>query len=121
MGECLHLLIIIFRSLIINMNQSSDTRLDATRMLDGTKVILKKVSRDSSDAQFGRLLSSPPYSSNPRNRCVPVYAVLDITDDEGPSIMAIPDSLDTCFKVDFDTVGEVVEFVRQMLDVSGKF
>lgn len=94
-----------------------DVSIKATRLIEGSKVVLRKIKRDSSEADFGKFFSSAPRSSDPRNHCIPVYEVLDILDDEKTSIMVKP-SLPSCLLVDFDTVGEVIEYVRQMLEVS---
>lgn len=46
-----------------------------------------------------------------------MYDVFDIPDDKEISIVVMP-YLHPCLSVDFETVGEVVEFVRQMIEVS---
>lgn len=90
---------------------------DATRLLDGKKILIKKVKRNSKEAEFGRLFSSVAHSSNPANHCVPVYESFDVPDDDQTSLLVMP-FLRNCRLVDFETVGEVVEFVRQMFEVS---
>ena len=63
------------------------------------------------------MFNSEPLRSHPKNHCVPVLGVLDIPDVEGMVILVMP-LLCTFDRLRFDTVGEVVEFFQQLLNVS---
>lgn len=95
--------------------------MDATRIADGKHVLLKKVAtaKHPDEAVLGRLLSSSPYASHKDNRCVPIYDVLNVPDDEGNVLIVMP------FLYQWDdpphgTIGEAVEFFRQMFEVREK-
>lgn len=58
------------------------------------------------------LLSSEPLRSHPGNHCVPLYEVLDLPEDENISILVLP-----FLRSYNETVGEVVECFRQVIEV----
>lgn len=93
--------------------------LDATRISDGKQVVLKKVnpSVHPHEASFGRLYSSEPNTSDASNHCVPVYDVLDVSDDQDMILIIMP-LLGPWFMPLFETVGEAVECFRQIFEVS---
>lgn len=100
--------------------QNTTLVLDATRIADGTQVMLKKLTtRDEPyEAFFGRLFSSEEHASHPSNHCVPIYDAFPIPEDEGIVLIAMPrleDWWKSLYK--FETVGEVVEFCRQIFEV----
>jgi hypothetical protein len=81
-------------------------------------VALKKVSKSTNpqEIEMTRLLSSEPFTSDPRNHCVPFYDVLTVPDDPDLSIMVIP-HLRSFWRPRFRTIGEGVEFFRQIIEV----
>lgn len=62
------------------------------------------------------MLSSEPLSSDPRNHCIPILEL--IQDDEDPSLsyMVMP-FLRLMDDPPFDSVGDIVEFTNQILEV----
>lgn len=100
------------------MNQSSDEKLYATRIRDGSKVILKKVKRNSDEAEIIRIFSNAAHSSNTANHCVPVYDYFDVPGDEETSVAVMPFIRSRGSVAAVDTVGEAVEVMRQMIEVS---
>ncbi|KAI4524529.1 hypothetical protein K525DRAFT_266959 [Schizophyllum commune Loenen D] len=78
----------------------------------------KKRASDCEDGEpigFFRLLSSPPLRLDPANHCVPVYDVLHPPGHEDFVIIVLA----FCRQFDnprFDTVGEAVEFFRQVFE-----
>lgn len=99
-------------------NQHPDV-LDATRLSDGVSVVLKRVNelQHPTEVEITTLLSSPPLSSDPRNHCVPLFDVLKVPDHASMRIMVLP-LLRRCADPRFDTVGEVVDCLQQILEVS---
>jgi len=91
--------------------------IDATRLSDGTTVSLKKVSlsRHPYEVEIGRFFSSEPLASDPRNHCVPIYDVLNVPDDDDICILVMP-LLRANDSPRFQTVGEAVEFFRQLFE-----
>ncbi|CAL1706310.1 unnamed protein product [Somion occarium] len=91
--------------------------LDATRISDGEVVILKKVFRQRNpyEIDMNRCFSSEPFKSHPRNHCVQIIDVLAVPDDEDISIMVMP-LLRRCDDPRFETIGEVMEFLRQVFE-----
>ncbi|KAI5825113.1 hypothetical protein K523DRAFT_283738, partial [Schizophyllum commune Tattone D] len=90
--------------------------LDATRISDGAFVILKRVDkrRHPTEVEITSTLCSPPYSSDPRNHCVPVLEVLQDPEDENFQLMVLP-LLRNYANPRFDTVGEAVVCFRQIV------
>ncbi|KAL1713751.1 hypothetical protein EV715DRAFT_295796 [Schizophyllum commune] len=91
--------------------------LDATRLSDGVSVMLKRVDRRQhpDEVEITALLSSPPLSSDPRNHCIPLFDVLEVPDNASMRIMVLP-LLRRCADPRFDTVGEVVDCLQQILE-----
>lgn len=95
--------------------------LEATRISDGKDVVLKKVVNEfhPQEGLFGRLFSSQAHASHPSNHCVPVYDVFEVpgSHDKRISLVVMP-LLQSWNSPVFETVGEAVEFFRQLLQVS---
>jgi hypothetical protein len=94
--------------------------LDASRE-DGSLVMLKYIStsRHPDEVEIGQLFSSQPLVSNPKNCCVPFYDVLRIPDDEDGAIIVMP-LLYRMGHPPFQTIGEMVEFFRQIFEVTSQ-
>ncbi|KAJ3872076.1 hypothetical protein F5051DRAFT_172201 [Lentinula edodes] len=92
---------------------------DAIRIQDGKPVLLRRADPPSvsDELKIGRLLSSPELRSDPWNHCVPIYEAL-----EGPkaetqrNIIAVMPFLARWDDAEFNTVGEVVDFCKQMFE-----
>ncbi|KAJ7919618.1 kinase-like domain-containing protein [Mycena leptocephala] len=84
--------------------------LDATRISDGAQVVLKFVEPISADTEVSRFLTN---ESGAPDYCIPMLDLLAI--DEELSIMVMPRMHD-CINPRFETVGEVVEFIRRVLE-----
>jgi len=93
--------------------------MDATRLQDGKFVMLKLIKKSVHpyEAEIGTFFSSEPLAANPRNHCVPILEVLQIPDDEDELFLVMP-LLREHDDPRFDTIGEVVEFFRQIVVVS---
>ena len=78
------------------------------------------ISRHPHEIEVGQLFSSEPLASNPKNRCAPFYDVLRIPDDEDGAILVMP-LLYRTENPPFQTIGEVVEFFRQIFEVATFF
>ncbi|KAF8069090.1 hypothetical protein FPV67DRAFT_1414680, partial [Lyophyllum atratum] len=88
--------------------------LDAIRVSDGRKVVLKRVMTCTEEIPIARYLSSEPLSSDTRNKAVPVLDILPLPDDDTSALIVMP----LLFPVDmlpFRRVGEFAEAVRQYL------
>lgn len=89
----------------------------ATRISDGSQVMLKKlVNSSGKEATIGHLFSSEPQRSNPSNHCIPLLEVLSIP-EEHTTFLVLP------FLSDWDnppleTIGEAVAFFKQIFQVS---
>lgn len=80
---------------------------------------MKKISivKHPAEVEITRYFSSEPLASHPRNHCVPLYDVLEPPDDSELLIIVLP------FLRDYDSprfksIGEAVEFFRQVFEVS---
>ena len=94
--------------------------MDATRVSDGTRVTLKTV--DTSvhpyEVEIGRFLSSEQLAQEPRNHCVRILDVLEDPVNPKQKILVMP--LLKLFNMpEFITVGEVVAFFKQAIEVRG--
>jgi len=91
--------------------------LDAVRKKDGAVVSLKRTSKSvhPDEVAIGQLFSSPPLSSDPGNHCVPINEVLQDPLEEDLLIIVMP-LLRAFDEPRFDTVGEAVEFFRQVIE-----
>ncbi|KAL1707160.1 kinase-like domain-containing protein [Schizophyllum commune] len=90
--------------------------MDATRTSDGVVVMLKRVdtTRHPTEVEMTTMFSSPPFSSEPRNHCIPVYDVLQDPDDDKYQLMVLP-LLRSYASPRFDTIGEAIECFRQII------
>ncbi|KAG6834336.1 hypothetical protein H0H93_010364 [Arthromyces matolae] len=93
---------------------------DATKR-DGSYVVLKiidaTVPSARSELAMARFISSPDLSINPRNRCVPILEVIPPMEGSEISFLVMP----LLFDIDrapFETIGEAVEYFRQLFEVS---
>jgi hypothetical protein len=91
--------------------------LDATRISDGEFVVLKAVRRNDHpfEVEVARYLTSEPLRSDPMNHSVPILDVLAIPDARR-DIIVMP-LLRPYSDPPFETLGEVVECVRQLFEV----
>ncbi|KAH9914996.1 hypothetical protein B0H21DRAFT_828220 [Amylocystis lapponica] len=91
--------------------------LDAARVSDGKVVMLKRIlkSEHPHEVEISQLFSSEPLGQDSRNHCIPLLDVLQDPDDEDLIFLVLP----LLRKYDyppFDTIGEVVEFLRQIFE-----
>ncbi|KAI0358597.1 hypothetical protein OH77DRAFT_1421003 [Trametes cingulata] len=91
--------------------------MDAVRTSDGEMVMLKQVPRSvhPHEVPIGRYFSSKPRTSDPRNHCFPLYDVLQDPKDGDLQIIVMP-LLRRYNDPRFETVGEAVEFFRQVFE-----
>ncbi|KDQ55741.1 hypothetical protein JAAARDRAFT_37166 [Jaapia argillacea MUCL 33604] len=91
--------------------------MDAIRISDNKRVALKRISKleHPFEAEIGQFLSSGDLKTDPSNRCIPVYEILQVP-DEGDEIIIVMPLLRPYNSPRFDTFGEVVEFVRQIFE-----
>ena len=99
-----------------------DAVLDATQISTGDIVMMKKVSRQwhPYEVQLTKMLASEPLRSHPKNHCVPIIEILDVPDDPDLNILVMP-LLSFMDEPRFETVGEVLECYRQILEVTLHF
>ncbi|CAK5280706.1 unnamed protein product, partial [Mycena citricolor] len=94
--------------------------MDAERIRDGKQVILKCVSRSvhCTEVQIGTLFSTAPLANDPRNHCIPILEVIRDPEDSDKDIIAMPRMV-SAFEIvtlGFETVGEVVDCFRQIME-----
>ncbi|KAG6833511.1 hypothetical protein H0H93_013221, partial [Arthromyces matolae] len=92
--------------------------IDATRS-DGTYVMLKKLDvtdpATANELAIGQLFSSPELITDSRNHCVPILDVIQPKNGSNFAFIVMP----LLFPSDlapFETIGEVVEYMRQILE-----
>jgi serine/threonine protein kinase len=88
--------------------------LDAIRIADGLKVVLKRILSASSEHQIASYFSSPPMRSHPRNRTVPILEFIVLPNDMQHLLVVMPYL--RCFDTPpFHCRKEVVDAFRQFL------
>ena len=92
--------------------------MDATRIQEGEMVVLKRISKSLHpfEVEIGRMFSSEPLSSDPRNHCCPFYDVLQDPSDDDTLLIVMP-LLRRYIDPEFMSVGEAVECFRQLFEV----
>ncbi|KAJ7127307.1 hypothetical protein C8R43DRAFT_957988 [Mycena crocata] len=88
----------------------------AVRTKDDVTVILETVRPNSWEHQMGTLFFAPPHADHPRNPCIPIYEVLQNPKHPEYVVLAMP-SLYGFDDVPFETVGKVVDCIRQLIEV----
>lgn len=86
-------------------------------MSDGLYISLKVVDKSvhPHEVDIGQYFTMEPLASDPKNHCVPFLDVLSVPNEEGKHILVMPLLLDFTMPR-FDTVGEVVECLRQLFE-----
>ena len=104
---------------LTSFEQFPSTLLDGTRLSDGAYVALKIVrqSENPEEVEIAQFLTSEPLRSDCSNHCVPVYDTLPVPDDGDLVIMVMP-LLRSYTSPAFYTVGEVMEYLRQVFEVT---
>ncbi|KAK0190746.1 kinase-like domain-containing protein [Armillaria mellea] len=88
------------------------TLASALRVKNNEPVILKQVEINTPEFELAVFFSSPPLSTDLRNHCVPIYDVLQF----GKYGIIVMPQLRLFNDAPFDTVGEVLECFRQILE-----
>jgi hypothetical protein len=97
--------------------QATTHVLDATRVRDGQKVVLKEIDILSPEISIGEYLTSAEFMSDPLNHCVPFLDKISIPNKPDRVLLVMP-LLIHFDHVPFRRVGEFAEAVRQFLEVS---
>lgn len=81
--------------------------------------MLKHIDRNihPHEVEIGLYFSSEPLASHPRNHCIPMYEVLDVPNTDNEVIFVMP-LLREFSNPRIKSVGEAVEFFRQVFEVS---
>ncbi|KAJ3551154.1 hypothetical protein NM688_g4882 [Phlebia brevispora] len=94
-----------------------DHLLDATRIVDGKMVMLKRITDATHphELELTRYFSTEPIASHPRNHCIRLLEVFDVPDETGVHIMVLP-LLRSFNSPSFKTVGEAVDCFSQVFE-----
>jgi hypothetical protein len=96
--------------------------IDAVRASDNANVMLKRINKDEDhhpyEEEVGNFLTS--LGPSQANHCVPILETLHPPDDANVSIVVMP-LLRNYDNPRFDTIGEAVEFFRQIFEVSSVY
>lgn len=96
--------------------QARPNLVDATRMSDNKLVYIKRVTTGDKESSIACMLSSESLRNDSRNHSVPILDVFVDDEDPGLSYLVMP-FLRYFNSPEFQTVGEVVDFVGQVLEV----
>ncbi|KIJ07482.1 hypothetical protein PAXINDRAFT_173469 [Paxillus involutus ATCC 200175] len=91
--------------------------IDATRISDSKVVTLKRIDQTDHphEVAIAQYFSSDGLAAQPGNHCVPIHEVFTLDDDNNLVIIVMP-LLRACTDPHFDTIGEGVEFFRQLFE-----
>ena len=105
-----------FRLLTKRSLSQRKTTMDVTRLSDNTTLLIKHVKAGSDEVAIAQMLSSPERLADPRNHAVPLLD--SFVDDSNPEDAFLVMPLLRIFDdPPFNTVGEVLDFIQQMLEV----
>ena len=79
-------------------------------------MVLKAVLRDGNEVRIAMMLSSPEALKDPMNHCVPILDYFGDLTTPGPDFIVMP-LLRVFYVPDFETVTEILDFVKQTLEV----
>uniref|UniRef100_A0A8H7XN86 Protein kinase domain-containing protein n=1 Tax=Psilocybe cubensis TaxID=181762 RepID=A0A8H7XN86_PSICU len=99
---------------ILFEDSSRDILIDATRLENGEKVVLKKVETNSQEIPFAVTFSSKEWKKDVRNCCVPILDVIMIPCDDDHALLVMPQLLGFHF-LPFRFLGEFCQFTLQVL------
>ena len=83
-------------------------------MLVALKMIFKE--KHPYEAGIHKFLTSGALAHEPSNRCIPLYDLLEVPDNEDMLILVMP-FLRACHDPRFETIGEALDFFRQVIEV----
>ena len=101
----------------VNEHEQKWGVIDARRLEDNALVAIKSVEKHSGEIDIARFLTSIHDS---RNHCVPVFDVIGDPMDPERSLLVMP-FLRGCTSPELGTIGEVIDFVDQTLEVRGRY
>ncbi|KIJ07481.1 hypothetical protein PAXINDRAFT_173467 [Paxillus involutus ATCC 200175] len=91
--------------------------MDATRLSDGRSVAIKRleISMHPHEVAIAQYLWNEELRRDPTNYTVPIFDVLHPPDDADCALLVMPMLL-RCDEHPFETIGEMVEFLRQVFE-----
>lgn len=111
-------IIYILKSPLILISPKSSHLIDATKSANGQIVMLKKISilDHPKEIDITRYFSREPFASHPKNHCIQLIDVLQVPSQPDIAILVLP-LLRPYEDPWFESVGEAVEFFRQIFEV----
>ncbi|KAG8714188.1 hypothetical protein FRC11_009488 [Ceratobasidium sp. 423] len=108
---------ILARALNPNIFQRSFKIMDAVRVRDGERVIIKAFDAQitPNELRILQYLSSGDIQSNPRNHCACALDSFPVPGKDG-WVFVVMDAYHPLFITPFETIGEVVELIRQLFE-----
>ncbi|KZT41064.1 hypothetical protein SISSUDRAFT_982569 [Sistotremastrum suecicum HHB10207 ss-3] len=89
--------------------------MDATRIEDGCRVMLKLLPTDSDELPVWQYLSFPALQADPRNHCVPLLAAHPLPDTD-ETVLAVMPLLIYYDEIPFETLGEMVQCIHTLIE-----
>lgn len=118
-GQALDVVILSFclssdiKLTILNQNPI----MDAIRSLDSLMVAMKHIKTSSSEVEVGTLFSNDEHESNPSNHCIRILEVLSVPETADKVLLVMP-WLREVDSPSFRTIGEILQFTKEMIVVS---
>ncbi|KZS89805.1 hypothetical protein SISNIDRAFT_386065, partial [Sistotremastrum niveocremeum HHB9708] len=89
--------------------------MDATRIEDGRRVMMKLLPTDSKELPVWQHLSSFNLQADPRNHCVPLLAAHPLPDTD-ETVLAVMPLLIYYDEIPFETLGELVQCIYTLIE-----
>ncbi|RDB27940.1 hypothetical protein Hypma_002167 [Hypsizygus marmoreus] len=96
------------------MSLITSNLIDAVRVGNGQRVVIKCVKTLTEEIAIVRYLTSGHLPADPRNRTVPILDIIALPNDETQALIVMPQLLEF-FKLPFRRVGEVAEAFKQYI------
>ncbi len=90
--------------------------LDAVRMKDGVKVVIRITHTDTTELSMAKRLCSSELLHEPRNHTVPILDVIPIPDDEDKRVFMVMPMLKLFHDPELHCRSEFVDAFRQLLE-----
>lgn len=91
--------------------------MDAKRKSDGRLVSIKRLLRNTEEIAIARYFSDPERRNDPHNHCVPVLDYFTAVVEGSEEHYIVMPLLRKFFEPSFFVISEIVDFMRQMLEV----
>jgi hypothetical protein len=92
--------------------------MDGFRMSDGSDVVIKHIKDNKNEVDIARYLASDALRDDIHNHTVPILDIITLDSDNSDAVLLVMRQLQPFPKVPFETVEQMVDLIRQAIEVS---